>query len=165
MKTGFTLIELLVVVLIIGILSSVALPQYTKAVEKSRMAEARTMLKSISNAHEIYLLANPNGWATFDDLDLSFTNENGSVVGSGSSFNTKNFSYLLAGGWCPDGKHHLAYAARRNSNMVYGIGYCPDIGWICEDATSGSVCKSLGMSRSASCISSHSISNASCWAE
>ena len=58
-KTGFTLIELLVVVLIIGILASVALPQYQKAVLKSRTAEAWSNLKTINTAVAAYCLENP----------------------------------------------------------------------------------------------------------
>ena len=53
---GFTLIELLVVVLIIGILASVALPQYQKAVEKSRATEAIQMLHQLNNAMRVVCL-------------------------------------------------------------------------------------------------------------
>ena len=55
---GFTLIELLVVVLIIGILSAIALPQYTLAVEKSRMAEALRIAASLRHAVDIYVMEN-----------------------------------------------------------------------------------------------------------
>ena len=52
-KRAFTLIELLVVVLIIGILAAVAVPQYQKAVIKSRFSEAMINLKTLSQATQI----------------------------------------------------------------------------------------------------------------
>ncbi|WP_428074902.1 type IV pilin protein [Candidatus Avelusimicrobium luingense] len=67
---AFTLIELLVVVLIIGILASVALPQYQKAVEKSKGVQALTLMRSISQGVQLYYMATGTYPASLADLDI-----------------------------------------------------------------------------------------------
>ena len=53
MTKAFTLIELLVVVLVIGILAAVALPQYQRAVERSRLTEVRGNLWTLHKNYQL----------------------------------------------------------------------------------------------------------------
>lgn len=136
-NSGFTLIELLVVVLIIGILSSVALPQYTKAVEKSRIAEAKTVLKTLLNAEIIYGLANGASTDSLSELDISIAgtyDKWGSKPDS--ALITNNFTYFVdegvcnSSGGCTPGTDLLMCAERKGKNyQVCSGGPQYDGGW------------------------------------
>jgi prepilin-type N-terminal cleavage/methylation domain-containing protein len=56
-RKGFTMLELLMVVIVIGILASLAIPQYQSFMEKARAAEAKNFIGAIRNAQELYYLA------------------------------------------------------------------------------------------------------------
>ncbi len=174
MKSGFTLIELLVVVLIIGILASVALPQYQRAVEKSRVAEAKQMIASIITAYRVYQMENDGANPTsFADLSLTFTDESGNNA-SGKTFNTKDFIYQLDpnGGQpyfgCRGGS--TISATRRDATHKYSIMRCPNQELtFCQDTLSGGgswnlvsgSCKRAGFTNNiGNCLSDYT-----CWTD
>ena len=69
-KKGFTLIELLVVVLIIGILATIALPQYRYVVAKAKFTQLLTTSKAIVEAQRRYMLVNGERSLDLSALDI-----------------------------------------------------------------------------------------------
>ncbi|HPO10568.1 MAG TPA: prepilin-type N-terminal cleavage/methylation domain-containing protein, partial [bacterium] len=57
---GFTLIELLVVVAIIGILATVAFPNFSSALIRAKVSRAKNDLKTLDTALEMYYMDNGN---------------------------------------------------------------------------------------------------------
>ena len=139
---GFTLIELLVVVLIIGILAAIALPQYFKAVEKARGAEALSLFGTIAGAQQRYYLARDRYTNDYGDLDLDFQNESGAMVSSGSQFKTTNFTITLHG----TGTNNWVQADRTSGRYIYTMTKSYDTGRIACSQKDGKtqICRSIG---------------------
>lgn len=134
---GFTLIELLVVVLIIGILASVALPQYTKAVMKSRAAEAWTNLKNLNMAATAYCLENPSATsASIEDLDIEVPYSNN--FGYKVDINCSTGSIAPAAGYWQGPFMGLYVNPKTGTRSCVGAR-CSDIGFT-NSSTNSEIC-------------------------
>lgn len=122
---GFTLIELLVVVIIIGVLTSIAVPQYRKALDRARTAEVMQMLPALYEARERWILENGYHWSgnrivnaagkpvdpTLDQLDIELKVKPTSPTNK-TYFFTNNFTYSLLG-------YYWNLGGGAGSQMVY----------------------------------------------
>lgn len=97
-NTGFTLVEILTAVVIITILVAMAAPLYEKTIERSRMAEARTILAKLQDA-KLFAMDNMGCFAykkadscpTLRHLNVAFT----PAAAPNYSFDTDDFHYSL----------------------------------------------------------------------
>ena len=121
-SAGFTLIELLVVVLIIGILASVAMPQYDKAVKKARLTKVIPLVKTLANAEEVFYMSNGHYTNNVSELDVDMP-AGGTLVGESTDDGYVRFPDgtvidLLDGDWHYPGSRALV-AAYLKDNLRY----------------------------------------------
>lgn len=116
-RMGFTLIELLVVVLIIGILASIAIPQYFKVVEKARVAEAMSVISSVKSAQERYLARGGTYTSDFTQLDIMYPGM------TANSIVTKFFTAAVSAGSCASGPCYLITVTRHTTNSSVAARY------------------------------------------
>ncbi len=76
---GFTLIELMIVLAIVGVLTAIAVPSYSKYKLKANRSDAYTMLNEIMQAQERYMAQNQT--YIIDITQLGYANPQTSVDG------------------------------------------------------------------------------------
>jgi len=143
-EQAFTLIELLVVVLIIGILASIAVPQYQKAVIKARTVEAVTLLKSIVDAQEVYYLANGEYTTEISSLDVDINPSITRPAGTAPLFENK-YSYKCTRSSCSGGVANNNYPSIEFT-FIHNDNF-PNRKW-CVGSKSDmalKICKSMGI--------------------
>ena len=93
---GFTLLELLVVVSIIGILASIAIPQYAAYRARGFDSIVEAQVRNVATAQEAYYVTNGNYAADVSQLDNLALNED-VVIGLGPGNSGGNDSFKVHG--------------------------------------------------------------------
>lgn len=159
-NTGFTLVEILVAVMIVAILVTMAAPMYDKAIEKSRLAEARTTAKKLFDSK--MRLMDAMDMNTYNSSKFGFENldfvlpceEARPASGHLIKCSTKDFTFSIN----PTGAVNGICAARRGSgdgaktNFLYLGGEVTSDGessFSCNNGAGGD-CELFGMSSTGS---------------
>ncbi len=138
-KHGFTLIELLVVVMVMGILTAIAMPQYRRSLDRSKAAEAMQLLPALFEARERWMIEHACTWTNGgysclngETMSLAKLDIEAKGARSGTQLTTENFLYELLPSETGTGTYQQCVTATPTWGASRGLG---NVGCIDRSAT------------------------------
>ena len=143
-KSGFSLMELLVTVVIIVVLVGVAVPQYERAILKSRFSTVFSIVQAISQGQELYYSGQREYAEDLADLDVSVPgNPSGKTAALQGGVTVKlgveeNHIYVRG-----EKDHNALMIYQKHSPNFAGERHCEakeddkDANWLCEKGMEG----------------------------
>lgn len=120
-KKGFTLTELLAVVVIIGVLASMAIPQYRRLLERTKAVEAITNIRDIEASFQRLMLARETlNSITFKDFDMEILGNQA----TGETYSSDDFTYTLSG----NHNEFTVEVERNDPNLTYKLNSISTLG-------------------------------------
>ena len=128
-RNGFTLIELLIVLVIIGILSAIAIPQFSATRERAYFAAMKSDVRNLASQQELYYATNYEYTSSL--ADLGFVASEAVTVTTAAS----------SSGWSATATHE-ALGKAEGCAMYYGTATAPTIGTSTPKAEGQVLCTS-----------------------
>jgi type IV pilus assembly protein PilA len=125
-RRGFTLIELMITVGLIGVLCSIAIPNFIAYQARSRRSEAYANLAALARAQKAYLAERNEFLDVFDSGQLTLPNPG---LYGGLGVTTMPWDGQASGlfnevGWSPEGQVYYTYEVNTGKYAACGCNLC-----------------------------------------
>tara|TARA_B100000959_G_C14846697_1_gene568333 strand:- start:448 stop:966 length:519 start_codon:yes stop_codon:yes gene_type:complete len=131
---GFTLSEVMITVVIVGILSAVALPNYFRQVQRTKQSEATATLAQIQTIVATYIdeyNLTPTSWKDLSDMTAIMTTSGPADLASFESIILPGGNYTVSGTTSGDDNNYFEFTATPVSTdeetLKYNVMACIDL--------------------------------------
>ena len=142
---GFTLVEAMITVVIVGILGSIALPNYFGQIQRTRQNEAASTLAQLQTTVATYLdefNLSPVDWADLNDIAVIMTNSGPAAAGDGAlttQITLPGNEYLVSRTNVADNYYEFTASSKNNNASEYNVIACVCLSTGASDLKKGTI--------------------------
>ena len=142
---GFTLVEAMITVVIVGILSSIALPNYFSQVQRTKQNEAASTLAQLQTTVATYLdefNLSPVDWADLNDIAVIMTNSGPAAAGNGAlttQINLPGNEYSVIRTNVANNYYEFTASSTNNNASEYNVIACVCLSTGASDLKKGTI--------------------------